>query len=511
MTEIKPNFYTIIGVPPEVNGYGMAKTSRSAQHLKEMLRDITSQSAADFYENFYHQYGHKSIADLAHIQLAADNISIVSAILLFDDPLVDGQESSTRYQNFYKRRFVVPTEILGSRFEKRYTEFCNKLFITYLEFREPVANYLSKKFTDSKPADLDEETASKTLNARALDRIRYLLPGATLTNVYQVFSARTAERMLIKLASSPVQSVRALGEGVRGAIKDHPAFNLVAEQLETLVKAQPDYGERKEFYQHQLEIALKGVRSAPTLVKYTGATKYQQWVYGTELKRLAQEFLGGSEPEKGRGVRLYTNLDPEVEAVATALFKGSTHSFNQAIIEAGEMGYAGRKELIKNLFSKRDLYDEPIQELSTGRGLIFDIEIDNGAFRDLNRHRNNIKIVQDMTAELGFDMPEDFAAAGLEGGYKEVCGEAAVLAGEIEEEFPGIGQYVLPLAFRRKFLMKMDSGQLQYIVENRTPPDRHFSYREICYKMYRLAKDYSEVLTNQIRVTRPSVENFWKR
>ena len=86
----------------------MAKYSRSALSMKESLREITSQKAEKFLNTFYFQYGHRSIADLAHIALAIERLSILAAIVVADEQRWDGQERSTRYQDFKKSGYYTP-------------------------------------------------------------------------------------------------------------------------------------------------------------------------------------------------------------------------------------------------------------------------------------------------------------------------------------------------------------------------------------------------------------------
>src|SRR5450432_3361147 len=63
-------FYAVYGAEPEIQAYAMAKYSRSSLSMKESLREISQQKAEKFLNTFYFQYGHRSIADLAHIALA---------------------------------------------------------------------------------------------------------------------------------------------------------------------------------------------------------------------------------------------------------------------------------------------------------------------------------------------------------------------------------------------------------------------------------------------------------
>src|SRR5271169_1553762 len=106
--ETSVEVYAVYGVEPEIQAYAMAKYSRSALSMKESLKEITLQKAEKFLNTFYFQYGHRSIADLAHIALAIERLSILAAIVVADEQRWDGQERSTRYQNFRKSGYYTP-------------------------------------------------------------------------------------------------------------------------------------------------------------------------------------------------------------------------------------------------------------------------------------------------------------------------------------------------------------------------------------------------------------------
>src|SRR5919197_6275964 len=105
---VSTSVYAVYGVEPEVQAYAMAKYSRSALSMKESLREINQQKAEKFLNTFYFQYGHRSIADLAHIALAIERLSILAAIAAADEQRWDGQERSTRYQDFKKSGYYTP-------------------------------------------------------------------------------------------------------------------------------------------------------------------------------------------------------------------------------------------------------------------------------------------------------------------------------------------------------------------------------------------------------------------
>src|ERR1700712_2292692 len=109
--KLSPNsteVYAIHGAEPEVLAYAMAKYSRSALSMKESLTEISSQRAEQFLNTFYFQYGHRSIADLAHIPFAIEKLSLLAAITVVDESRWDGQERSTRYQDFRRSGWFTP-------------------------------------------------------------------------------------------------------------------------------------------------------------------------------------------------------------------------------------------------------------------------------------------------------------------------------------------------------------------------------------------------------------------
>src|SRR5947207_12756956 len=79
------NVFAVYGVEPEVQAYAMAKYSRSSLSMRDSLKEISTQKADKFLNTFYFQYGHRSIADLAHIALAAERLSILAAIVIADE------------------------------------------------------------------------------------------------------------------------------------------------------------------------------------------------------------------------------------------------------------------------------------------------------------------------------------------------------------------------------------------------------------------------------------------
>src|SRR5690348_9169888 len=135
--------YAILGAEPEVQAYAMAKYSRSALSMKESLKEISTQKAEKFLNTFYFQYGHRSIADLAHITLAIERLSILADIVVADEQRWDGQERSTRYQDFRKSGYYTPDFGADSRSRELYRETIEGLFSQYELLSEHMFRYLA--------------------------------------------------------------------------------------------------------------------------------------------------------------------------------------------------------------------------------------------------------------------------------------------------------------------------------------------------------------------------------
>ena len=139
----------------------MAKYSRSALSMKESLKEISTQKAEKFLNTFYFQYGHRSIADLAHLALAIERLSILAAIELADEQRWDGQERSTRYQDFRKSGYYTPDFGSDDEARKLYRETIEFLFAEYDALSAVMTDYLVS--ITPKPADMKPEAYERTL------------------------------------------------------------------------------------------------------------------------------------------------------------------------------------------------------------------------------------------------------------------------------------------------------------------------------------------------------------
>lgn len=493
--------YAIHGAEPEVLAYAMAKYSRSALTLRESLAEISTQRAEQFLDTFYFQYGHRSIADLAHVPMAVERLSLLAAIALVDETRWDGQERSTRYQNFRRSGWYTPA--LDGENWAAYNAAIEALFTGYEQLGEGMTEALRRAVP--RPDAMKPESYERTLRARAFDAARYLLPLATNTSLGQIVNARTLETQVSRLLSSPFAEVRELGAKLREAARN-PAWNLTRERLEELA------GEGTMDPQATSELLngfLPVVRTAPTLVKYAEPSPYLQQSC-TELDQAARELMGNAPIYPAPLVDLLDDdEDLEVEIATSLLYPHCHYSYRQLRGAVAALPEMRRNELIALGAKHRGRHDELLRGFKSGDGFRFDVLMDIGGFRDMHRHRRCVQLIQQFSSLHGYEQPvcpgqPSLAEAGLEGLYRNAMGAAFAayeqLRASSTPEANESAQYLLPLGTRCRAMFKMDFAEALYISELRSGIAGHFSYRLVAWEMYRAVAARHPALAGLFRI-----------
>ena len=491
-TPSSTDVFAVHGADPEVLAYAMAKYSRSALSMKESLREISAQRAEQFLNTFYFQYGHRSIADLAHLAFAVERLSLLAAIVLVDEQRWDGQERSTRYQDFEKSGWYTPV-FADAGTEAVYTHGIKALFAAYRQVSDGMFASLKEKV--ERPEAMKPEAFDRTLRARAFDVARYLLPLAANTSLGQIVNARTLETQVSRLLSHPLAEVRALGERLRQAAAG-TAWNPQAEALASLVEEvralDPELGSRAE------ALLAREVRVAPTLVKYAEPNAYAI-ESARVLRQAAAELLGDAPIAAAPVVDLIDGADPLEVELATSLLYGACHyPYRQVREQVRGLSAAGREEIIDLGLRHRGKHDELLRAFSAGQSLRFDILMDIGGFRDMHRHRRCVQLIQEFTPMHGYELPDGLVEAGLEETYRAAMDAALAASAQVGA---GDGQYLLPLGTRVRAMFKMDFAQALYISELRSAPQGHFSYRRVAWEMFEAMRRQHPTLARYFRVT----------
>ena len=496
--------FAVHGADPEVLAYAMAKYSRSSLSMRESLSEISAQRAEQFLNTFYFQYGHRSIADLAHIAFAVERLSLLAAIVLVDEQRWDGQERSTRYQNFHKSGWYFPEFGADSTSAHLYAETIENLFATYQRTTSAVLEALRRRV--ARPDAMKPEAYERTLKARAFDVARYLLPLATNTSLGQIVNARTLETQVSRLLSHPLAEVRDLGQKLREAATG-PAWNVNGQAASAFVaKLTTDPDRAAE----AANLLTREIRTAPTLVKYAEANQYLIHTR-TEVEQAATELLQGITPAAAPLVDLVERTETlEVELAATLIYWGSNLPYRQVRDIVASLPESRISEIIELGLRHRGKHDEALRVFHAGAALRFDILMDIGGFRDMHRHRRVTQIRQGFTALHGYETPHDGDAAGLaeagivadyQAAIQAAHAASARIATSSAPEAAASALYLLPLATRIRCLFKMDFAEAQYISELRSGPAGHFSYRKVAWEMFLALERQHPTLAKHIRVT----------
>ena len=477
--------YAIHGADPEVLAYAMAKYSRSSLTLKESLKEISAQKAEQFLNTFYFAYGHRSIADLAHIPFAIERLSLLAAIVLVDEQRWDGQERSTRYQDFRKSGWYTPA--LGDQGEF-YSKAITSLFGSYDAVSHGMLGALKQMI--AKPEEMKPEAYERTLKARAFDVARYLLPLATNTSLGQIVNARTLETQVSRLLTSGFAEIRNLGDKLKIAATE-PAWNVNHEAAQSLMdELEAASGTRDARVQQMI---LKPVKAAPTLVKYAVPNDYQRQS-AKLLTQAAAELMGDAAIAPAPVVDLVEGHEPiEIELATSLLYPNCHYSYRQLQEAVNSLPAARVAEIIALGTQHRERHDELLRSFHVGAALKFDILMDIGGFRDMHRHRRCTQLLQGFTNLHGYEMPDapgqpTLEQSSLTATYTAAMDAAFAAYRTLKQsglpEAEASAQYCLPLGTRCRSMFKMDFAEAVYIAELRSGVAGHYSYRRVAWEMF---------------------------
>ncbi|MEA3273336.1 MAG: FAD-dependent thymidylate synthase [Patescibacteria group bacterium] len=210
------SFILVLNTEAKINGEAEAMLqalhSRSIGGIKHHLEILKEKGAENFMEQFYVGYGHKSIGDCGNATVFIEGLSMLAIKAIQDWRLYSGQESSTRYIDFSKQKFLNPLKTKrGEKILENWREF-------YLTAQEPVREHLKKKFPRAK--NENQELYKKAIVARAFDITRAFLPAGASTNAAWRMNFRQFADELMLLRHHPLDEVREIAEKTEKALRE---------------------------------------------------------------------------------------------------------------------------------------------------------------------------------------------------------------------------------------------------------------------------------------------------
>jgi thymidylate synthase ThyX len=481
VTNVDRPIFALRNLPEEVMAVLFAYYSRSRESLRRNLlkliqdndldleRRLTwadlqqddlsaaKQKAKEFHEKWVVGYGHASVAEHAVAHLAIEDVSIVVSKVLEDMRLASFTEKSTRYVVFDRNKFFREPRIMASPHATLYEATCDFLLDTYARLMDHVTTAIRAETPRGERQG--ERAHDAACRAKACDILRYVLPAATLTNVGMTINGRALEHLITKLLSQPLAEARHVG---------------------ALMKAEAQ-------------------AVIPTLIKYANTSAYLTET-GEAMEALAGACLAGATPAETPAVSLVRYpKDAEDRLVAAVLYGYAAHPLTQIEERVRTLSHEEKARIIDEYLNRRGPHDQPLRALEH-LTYTFDILVDFGAFRDIQRHRMITQTPQETTAVHGYSSPPEMARYGIDAVFDECMARARAAYEIITKDLRREAQYVLPLAFRKRVLFTWNLREIHHFVQLRSSRQGHASYRQIAQQVFKEVERVHPLLAKYLRV-----------
>lgn len=480
MTNIDKPIFALVNLPEVVKGALFSRYSRSAKNLRRVLLDefilkpetgfneivnyqvssgsaqaVAIKKAEEFYDRVLVGYGDDSVAELAGAHVAIEDVSNIATKIIEDSRIgLSPLEKSTRYVYFDQKRddkwlyYEEPT-IMQSEFASLYVETCNFLFETYANLIPAVSKYINDLYPK------DEATSDRAYNssirAKTCDLLRGLLPASTITNMGLFGDGRAYEYLLTKMFASNLQEMRAIATTLQEELRNViPSF---------VKRANDNNGKAMQQYLHDID------QDTAKLVE-------------AKLKNFKFEKV-----EKDVTLVDY-DIDGDEKAIAAILYQYSKIPLEQARIISKNMSEQEKEELILSYIGKRANRRHKPYRAFEHIYYTFDILANFGSYRDLHRHRILTQQRQLLSCDHGYTMPKELVDAGFDDKFKAAMEKARDTFDKIAKTMPEHAQYVVPLAYKIRWYVKMNLREAYHLCELRSMQQGHSDYRKVAQDMF---------------------------
>lgn len=470
-TNIDGPVFALRNLPEVVKGALFARYSRSPKSLRRLFLDefldqvedvgrveqVGVERADKLYQRVFDEYGDDSVAQLGGAHLACEGASNLLTKVLEWGRLMAYLEQSTRYiayndQHGGRWKYLVPAELEDTDLRQRYNACLDLAFETYARWLRPIEDHYRTKYP--RDAGDTEGVYKRTIRAKALDTLRGLLPAATQSNVGLFGTGQAFEALLLRMRVHPLQEVRSYADLMLVELR-----KVIPSFLKRVDRA--DRGGRWSTYLHATHVAAADV---------------------------AHGLLATAAPEARPEVTL-SDFDPdgETKVVAAALYAVSDLPDDQLLRIARELSDEQRAAVLRAYVGQRENRRHKPGRAFERTAYRFDVLTDYGAFRDLQRHRMLTLEWQPLNPRHGYGVSEAIHEAGALLDWQRVMDESAGLYDVlVAAGLPQVAPYAVSMAYRVRFYMDMNAREALHMIELRTAPQGHPSYRRVCQAMHRL-------------------------
>ncbi len=505
VTDIDGPVFALVNLDESVKGALFARYSRSPKSLRrlfvdEFAVDIVQENGATgstgvgtgraqaLYDRVFNEYGDDSVAQLGGVHLACEQVSNVLTKLLERGRIMSYLEQSTRYISYDIRmpnsqyRYYRDPAVLESPLGNNYVATMDSAFTQYAGLIPKMESFLTSKYP--KATDDPDPAYRRSVKAKALDLLRGLLPVATLSNVGIYGSGQAFEALVLRLRSSALPEANAYAE-------------LILQQLKKVIPSfltrldRPERGGVWQAYFEQTRVQTRAITERIFENHNSQAISRvatPQPNYGNSVHQ-PDSYYGRSDSEGNQVRIIHFDNDGEDRVLREILFEYSNLSMASVQSLLSQMSEDEKADLMASYVgSRKDRRHKPGRAFEATQ-YVFEIVSDYGAFRDLQRHRLLTIDWQPLTNELGFYIPGEIEEAGQTAEYVEAVEREHELFDLMSTSFPVQAQYALPLASRIRYVIGMNAREAMHLIELRSMPQGHISYRKIAIGMFELIRD----------------------
>jgi thymidylate synthase ThyX len=475
-TNLDGPVFALVNLPEVVKGALFARYSRSPKSLRRLFLDefvgdldvtgdqtidatIGLDRAEELYERVFFDYGDDSVAQLGGVHLACEQASNLLTKILEWGRLMSYLEQSTRYIAYDSRlggryRYFRDPQVLAGPLGTRYVGDLDRIFDAYSHAAEAVTEHV-RAVVERDPNDSEFVYRTAT-RAKALDAVRGILPAAATSNVGIYGTGQGFEALLLRMRANPLPESREYAD-------------LMLHELRKVIPS----------FLRRVDLPDRGGRWS----EYFEATR-------TDTSTLVHSLFGSTPVDATAEVEL-VDFDPEAEdkILAAICYPHASLPESQLLERVRLLGVDERIALMRAYVGERENRRHKPGRAFERSFYRFDVLSDYGAFRDMQRHRMLTIEWQRLTPNHGYTRPELVDEAGLAPVFDEAMRRSAALYDRLNVDYPEQAPYAVSMAYRMRYVMQFNAREAMHMLELRSSPQGHPSYRRVALEMHRLIAD----------------------
>jgi thymidylate synthase ThyX len=477
----------------------MSRYSRTDKTMRRIFLDEFIKNpnrGQEFYERVLLEYGDDSVAELGEAQVAIEWISNIAAKNIEDHRVgLSYLEKSSRYVAFDRKinghyKYCREENIMQSPFADQYIQACDYAFDVYSKNIQPMQKFISEtepidrflffdfiskqetaysNLNNQKDIESAQRVYNSTIKSKTLDALRGLLPASTLTNLGITGNGRAFEYLLSTMFASSLKEMKTLASQL------HAELDLVIPAF--IRRANDKYGQALQAY-------LTDTRSTVTELAHY------------HIKNIKVD----KNPYSVKLLNYEDNCEAEIKVASAILYEQADGQSLEKISQyIRSLPAYDRKKIIQTYTKLRANRRQRPGRAFEMVEYTFEMFTNFGMFRDLHRHRILTMERQLLSTRHGYDIPAEIIKLGIAKDFKDCMYKCNEVYEMISRKYPTEAQYVVNLAYKYPYFVKLNLREACHMIELRTIPQGHPDYRKVCQKMYKQIKHVHPMLSKGIK------------